>query len=1343
MNEYIPSNINLTKKNGVLSVTKGKQPTTTKVRSKLASRKVIFEDPLCLNDKDIVADELLVQKEADYLTNNHNIDTAFSNQTDGNLESINDDIELIDLKGKVQDLSVQLEEICKYSRSPLNENDVCFCHDLVGGKCLLPQNRTYTDSPRLKTPPKVWFSKPDCCQSCTVPCCVKADSSSTNLLNNPEKLRPLTDEELLQDNLNDIRHRLSLLQDNYASKHLPSSVSNKIERDIDEHLEKLNKENSIQKQYHHLPTNRKSTNQTIKGKSLIDQKKSVDHQSLKSKTKPTIAQKQFQLNQQQNRKVPKEKFIHSSYNKLQLPNNKLKCENITKSFNEKQDKNLIKNISNYDNDDDDADPEITLDKLEKYLETSDMIMDSKAEDLKTKHTQQETKLDETKEMVNELRSVYREIKDLLLFYNHDNCFQNVRNRIDENNSMKLEQTEKIDTTTNSNTLLSNSQPVLTPGTLLPSIRLAMEYSGKTISPTDDITQLISNLPDDPLVKASTALYELNRRRNNLENNLAALESSHNDQSIFGLLDLLTKDRSSAEKARIQAMINDAIEKVVHDKKSEKNNRPIGRISRLTQPKSQLTTQTKQMRDTSSSCSSPTRSRNVIDLFHQPKLYSTDRSPSPVTLTSPWRLNRRRAKRPLYPRSVNDPVRPRTAVLRLSDENLTGSFQSWYSQNQSVISSLNVLQITNANNNHGLASDLLQVVTPEVLVRSCDQWSSTRVGVSSLQRRMQRSNSKIVRFIDHQNDETIESTTEPQQIQSNKYINMQAKIFTKPNSGIIPLGMYQYSLAIGPSKKYNKEDKLISTDTSGLLHEKGIGFHFQSNQSNEQPSNNFNALSRTELEDNILSRLVLQISDQLAKNQSQSHDTSSKENLQHLVETALLERIGSMLSPASVSPNPTNQLLRTEQQQLKTPSSSPDRTSHFGLLDIPTPMDSINKSELPYPDDLVHTKSKTPEPKSNWQPYNPDEESIFRNSRSPPTNPHHISTPEPSFADNFSLRSKLRSQSSSPIKQKSVMISPFPSSPQKYPSEKNVSEKSAEFNSQSLNSNSTALIDTKSSSFTEQFSLTAPDTFSDGMWLLDRSEGEAPYPVPYNKLKLIMSNMEPIRSSTTRRNNSLTQTFSLSKSTSNSSNNSSSDNTKQLKQDEISPGQLPYVLTTKQQYSNDKQMNPINNPLLHLLALKNSNQIKRNQLTHYEYDEMNKLLNQLKQIRQCSNNNNNNNNSTIIHSPSLEWLANLSGSPLPQSNLNQLKNVKHCKSNMNLVNSPINKLKIESSTSIDDKLRQSIKQDHSNKSNHSTNENDSSKISMLRQVELVHSDDSEATTIDDETYEDDFTGEQTN
>lgn len=60
----------------------------------LKIRKVIFEDPLCLN-------ELLVQKEVDYLSNNHNINNDLSNKTGGNLENINDDIELIDLKGKV------------------------------------------------------------------------------------------------------------------------------------------------------------------------------------------------------------------------------------------------------------------------------------------------------------------------------------------------------------------------------------------------------------------------------------------------------------------------------------------------------------------------------------------------------------------------------------------------------------------------------------------------------------------------------------------------------------------------------------------------------------------------------------------------------------------------------------------------------------------------------------------------------------------------------------------------------------------------------------------------------------------------------------------------------------------------------------------------------------------------------------------------------------------------------------------------------------------------------------------------------------------------------------------
>ncbi|CAH8653473.1 unnamed protein product [Heterobilharzia americana] len=166
-------------------------------------------------------------------------------------------------------------------------------------------------------------------------------------------------------------------------------------------------------------------------------------------------------------------------------------------------------------------------------------------------------LNETKEMVNELRTIYHEVKELLL---------NVRNQVTERPDMKSVPTEN-GVNMDPGSLLSNSQPVLSPGSLLPSIRLAMEYSGKSMTPSNEISQIISNLPDDPLVKATTALIEVNRRRNNLENNLATLESSNTDQSIFGLLDLMSKDKSSADKARIQAMINDAIDKVAQEKVS--------------------------------------------------------------------------------------------------------------------------------------------------------------------------------------------------------------------------------------------------------------------------------------------------------------------------------------------------------------------------------------------------------------------------------------------------------------------------------------------------------------------------------------------------------------------------------------------------------------------------------------------------------------------------------------------------------------------------------------------------------------------------------------------------------
>ncbi|CAH8627196.1 unnamed protein product [Heterobilharzia americana] len=1047
-----------------------------------------------------------------------------------------------------------------------------------------------------------------------------------------------------QDHMNDIKRRLSLIQNNYANKVLPPT-SSKAERDIDEHLEKINQQNISHRQFHALPQTQTSGHRSNTMKSVMNQKLLPGQRSKKSNIKSKLSDRQLESSQRNNSFL-KQKQVISSNSKLKT------TDSISKPKNQLELTNMRPKSSTNIIGDNIDDPEITLNKLQSYLGNSDIVLNPKVQEFEDKRCDEEPMLNETKEMVNELRTIYHEVKELLL---------NVRNQVTERPDMKSVPTEN-GVNMDPGSLLSNSQPVLSPGSLLPSIRLAMEYSGKSMTPSNEISQIISNLPDDPLVKATTALIEVNRRRNNLENNLATLESSNTDQSIFGLLDLMSKDKSSADKARIQAMINDAIDKVAQEKKHEY----LISTGRMSRPSTKIITQTKSrsratVDETSRPYSSPSKSRNVIELFDQPKICSTDRSPSPVTLTSPWRLNRRRAKRPLYPRSVNDPVRPRTAVLRLSDENLAG--------------------------------------------------------ISSPRGRISRSNTKVVRFMDDQFNGPAESI-ESQKVfnpRSDQLIEMQMTGSNKPVLGIIPLGMYQYSLSIPSKQVYEQVNKNLygvqtKVDSQGVVFE-------QLNQSN----------NTLDVQNNI--------SDQLNKNQPQTQDTSSKEDLQQLVEAALLERLGSILPPS-----PDNRNVSAQYQRVDTPLSSPERSSRIDAPSIRTPTDSPHRSELPYPVGHVGVETKGLDPAPKWQPYNPDEESIFKNAGSPTTDRRNISTPDPSFVDNSSLRSRMRSHSSSPVKQKSVILSPIPLSSRNRISERNISEKSVDIVSGSRTSNSSVVDGMKSSSTSEPFSLTAPDTFSDGVWLLDRSEGEAPYPTSYNKVKLTMSKMEPIQSST-RRNNSLTLTFSISRSTSSiNSSTSSSSSSKYSKthsqEEQISPGEFPNALTANRLHRN--QINPLNNPMLHVLALKNSKQFNRNQLSQNERKELKKLKTQLEQNRKPVNG--------IVHSSSLEWLANLSGSPLPSLNVNHQSKVNLTKSKPK-VDIKVND---ESSTSIGEvrqivSSQEPIKQSATIETNHSISEAET-KMSMLRQVELVHSDDdndddSDATTINEEAYdEDDLVGE---
>ncbi|KAF6770060.1 hypothetical protein AHF37_11388 [Paragonimus kellicotti] len=110
------------------------------------------------------------------------------------------------------------------------------------------------------------------------------------------------------------------------------------------------------------------------------------------------------------------------------------------------------------------------------------------------------------------------------------------------------------------------------------------------------------------------------------------------------------------------MINDAIAHDARSRKSKPGSRFIPTAPR-TLRSGNLKSQVHSQRSPS-----PVKPLSFTELLagYHPEV-PVSRSPSPERTPAPWRLNRRRSKRPIYPRLVNDPVTARRAVLRLSDE----------------------------------------------------------------------------------------------------------------------------------------------------------------------------------------------------------------------------------------------------------------------------------------------------------------------------------------------------------------------------------------------------------------------------------------------------------------------------------------------------------------------------------------------------------------------------------------------------------------------------------------------------------------------------------------------------
>ncbi|OON15644.1 hypothetical protein X801_08549, partial [Opisthorchis viverrini] len=248
---------------------------------------------------------------------------------------------------------------------------------------------------------------------------------------------------------------------------------------------------------------------------------------------------------------------------------------------------------------------------------------------------------------------------------------------------------------------------------------------------------------------------------------------------------------------------------------------------------------------------------------------------------------------------------------------------------------------------------------------------------------------------------------------------------------------------------------------------------------------------------------------------------------------------------------------------------------------------------------------------------------------------------------------------------------------------------------------------------EVFSLTLPNTFSDGVWLVDRSEGEAPLQVTSEAMQMLAGRLE--------------SNLFMQRSRSLASETEPESDTSALLRHQRSDGEIPTSgpLPKRGLRSGD----PLTNPLLHLMALQQSSGFDISKLSERDRKVVMKtnavMKRQGKKPRTAQSPENSYGQASIQPAESspglvkpvtmidasegddggeskmLEWLQSLAGSP----------------------------------------AHRTVQSSHkSPPSKPSTNRTDPNKVSMLNGVEMVQSDDSDATEADvaeEEAYEDDY------
>ncbi|BHF68224.1 hypothetical protein SprV_0301125700 [Sparganum proliferum] len=691
-----------------------------------------------------------------------------------------------------------------------------------------------------------------------------------------------------------------------------------------------------------------------------------------------------------------------------------------------------------------------------------------------------------------------------------------------------------------------------------------------------------------LIAAHKALREVEQRRNNLETNISAFERSRKCQGFFDILDMLGKDEDAVERARIKAMVDDAISGIRDDPQTSRTTTATSTVRRPVDDAQ------RRLRGRGVCVGVRGRGGNAVKHVS----VSPVRQPKPPTLASI--IFASPPQKPLLQFAPN--THSKSPEPKATPAMPAGRFEEA---------------------NAPLSGGTLRMPQPQRRPRPIqDAVSITR---------------KAVRF-----DDGIMPNLE---LPGN---NLEHPVRPRPpprRRAIQPLGMRQYSMCpleqskppVKPAQDVSHQDQI----GTGLIfnHLSGVDPPKASQPSVTEVHLTDSMLQRR-TEEEVVSRMLRQLAFAFSQPQTQATaplvSTTRAPNLRDLVEAALLERVaqGDLLTPPPQvatepcrehSPDPsvdksptvlessrrepaTEEIGENSTKAISSTSTAPpqvsvcDRSASARPHSSPSTLTSLPRRQLSQHSRAISVQSLLQRVKDkpsehsaqNAASVTVDEHEDRTLDEQPPLSLSGTTSPLASLArPHLSMRSEAVPPHEPEMPQSPALVSypcgpPITPLPVKAPSpaltppststaavgeEATVSPPPNDIATLRSPERMPSAGHPSSDSFTlsegpsSEWSLTAPHSFSDGVWLEERSEGEAAH---YSLCPSTAAKLGPLPLTGSQELNSVGSEPEADRS------NSSTTST-----DKLSCGELTVEKLTKR---NSAWVAPWRNPLLHLMAL---------------------------------------------------------------------------------------------------------------------------------------------------------------